>query len=195
MIRSDEVYHQELARELGPLLTGPSPDPRRRPLMRPGPPVPGREDHRGLIGLDEVWCVWNRARGVSLVSPADFLAACPYLPRFTRPPISLVRFTSGLLALATPYYSTEAFCARLLDSLQRPPYRGRGIGVIEVAKDEGIAIGLAEEMCVATEMDGRGIVRDEQVAGAGGGSGTTRWWRDEMTSFVWQDPNVKSIAT
>lgn len=72
MIKDEEEYHEELARELGGLLLGLSPS--TSGLMGNGrvlgkgkaretlPVLP--ESGRGLVGLDEVWCVWNRARGV-----------------------------------------------------------------------------------------------------------------------------------
>jgi hypothetical protein len=57
----DEKYHRELAKELGAVLLGQSSVAERQPalaLMVQGDPK------RELIGLDEVWCLWNRARGV-----------------------------------------------------------------------------------------------------------------------------------
>lgn len=48
MMSDAQAYHHELARELGGILT--------------------RDSvgfvARGVMGLDEVWCLWNRARGV-----------------------------------------------------------------------------------------------------------------------------------
>lgn len=56
--KEEGAYLRELARELGGLLTGEGGlmvDTRRGKTAHKG---------RGLIGLDEVWCAWNRARGV-----------------------------------------------------------------------------------------------------------------------------------
>ena len=47
----------ELARELGGLLTGEG-------GLMVGKGGRGGKKGRGMIGLDEVWCAWNRARGV-----------------------------------------------------------------------------------------------------------------------------------
>lgn len=221
MVASDLAYERELARELGGLLLGFSSTgslgKRRRAIMRDGQPDDDKDGDgtRGLIGLDEVWCIWNRSRGVSLVSPSELLSACPHLPDFTRPlgtELSLHRFRSGLLALATPYFSTRSFGERMIlrlleggtDGTGQKGYRERGVGVIEVAKEEKIGIGLAGELCEAFEMapsaaedlglpwKGAAVVRDEQVAGVGGGAGkgTTRWWINEMAAFEWDDPNA-----
>jgi ESCRT-II complex subunit VPS36 len=51
MIRDEKKWHEELARELADVLQG---TVRREGLMRT----------RGIIGIDEVWGGWNRARGV-----------------------------------------------------------------------------------------------------------------------------------
>ena len=56
MIRDERRWHEELARELAGVLQG--------------APGKGRADdtgmmrRRGIVGLDEVWGGWNRARGV-----------------------------------------------------------------------------------------------------------------------------------
>jgi ESCRT-II complex subunit VPS36 len=56
MAQTEKEYHISLARELGSvLLTSRNGRP---PLIEDG------KGKRGLIGLDEVWCLWNRARGV-----------------------------------------------------------------------------------------------------------------------------------
>ncbi|KAE8268931.1 hypothetical protein A4X09_0g3407 [Tilletia walkeri] len=102
----------------------------------------GEESGRGLIGLDEVWCIWNRARGVALVPPSDLRACAVHLPRLTEPPVRLRVFpapstssnsnnnsnnkrvkstnssSSGLCVLHTPRYSESAFEARILARLR-----------------------------------------------------------------------------
>lgn len=55
MVRDEQKYSEGLAKELGQLLTG-------QGTGRDGLMV-GKEG-RGVIGLDEVWGLWMRARGV-----------------------------------------------------------------------------------------------------------------------------------
>jgi ESCRT-II complex subunit VPS36 len=64
MVADEKAYHVELAKELGGLLLGGyggkggkarEPDKRGIGVMR---------HSRGIVGLDEVWGAWNRARGI-----------------------------------------------------------------------------------------------------------------------------------
>lgn len=55
----EEQYHRKLAAELGTVLLGPADRTgATQSIMAEGDPA------KELIGLDEVWCLWNRARGV-----------------------------------------------------------------------------------------------------------------------------------
>ncbi|KAK4048559.1 Vacuolar protein-sorting-associated protein 36 [Microbotryomycetes sp. JL201] len=101
MVSDQTAYNHELAKELGAILC--------------------RKDaglvNKGVMGLDEVWCLWNRARGVALVPPSSLRSCAPYLPLYTSPRISMQTFKSGLTILHTPKYSIPAFSDRLLDAL------------------------------------------------------------------------------
>lgn len=56
----EEQYHRKLATELGSVLLGShkQSSSTAHSLMAEGDPK------REIIGLDEVWCFWNRVRGV-----------------------------------------------------------------------------------------------------------------------------------
>lgn len=127
MIKEEKAYHLELARELAGVLGN---------FMGSRTSKGGRgrlgKEKRGIIGLDEVWCIWNRARGVgtpgvpsldeaddsvALISPKDCNLALPYLPLYTSPPISLVQLPSGLKVVCTAEFSVAAFALRVLDEL------------------------------------------------------------------------------
>ena len=57
MIKDEESYTEGLAKELGGFLTSTI-------GAGGGKGKQGMMDDRGLVGLDEVWDGWNRARGV-----------------------------------------------------------------------------------------------------------------------------------
>ncbi|GEM11479.1 vacuolar protein sorting protein VPS36 [Rhodotorula toruloides] len=164
------------------------------------------EKQGGVIGLDEVWCLWNRARGVSLVSPVDLRAAARHLPSASPSFRTYLRvFPSGLHILHTSRFSLPAFSSRILElldlrqaltaSLADEGSTGldrqtrEGLGVLEVADAEKLSVGLAKEMMEllefgeATALGGRfgggAVVRDEQ-----GGEGT-RWQRNYISEAVW----------
>ena len=122
MVRDEVAYHEELARELATLLQGGDGRPglmqcaadsdvraSAEPAMAPRAP--------GIVALDEVWGMWNRARGVALVSPKVFRAAVEYLPRVSSPRIAPRTLRSGIMVLHTPHFDDEAFEARLLQML------------------------------------------------------------------------------
>jgi ESCRT-II complex subunit VPS36 len=145
--------------------------------------------------LDELWCHWNRARGVALVSPKHLKLAVQYLDRYTdEPKLFTLRFPkSGLTILHTRRYSPEAFRTRLLESIderQEAEEGGGGVGLLEVAKKEELSLGLTKEMIELIEFDetlegGQGIVRDAGPGGNGEGSQGVRWYRDWITGFEW----------
>uniref|UniRef100_V5EQS9 Vacuolar protein-sorting-associated protein 36 n=1 Tax=Kalmanozyma brasiliensis (strain GHG001) TaxID=1365824 RepID=V5EQS9_KALBG len=128
MARDQDEYHRELARELAGLLLGTG--GRAAGLMGAGKiaakgkssdTLPRISDDelkgRGLVGLDEVWCVWNRARGVALVPPQALRSAAAFLPDITSPSVRIKTFRSGLSVLHTPRYSDDAFASRILHFL------------------------------------------------------------------------------
>lgn len=68
MMRDERRWHEELARELAGVLQG-----------APGrgrPADAGMMRRRGVVGLDEVWGGWNRARGVGASLFAPELDVC-----------------------------------------------------------------------------------------------------------------------
>ena len=54
---------------------------------------------------------------------------------------------------------------------------------MEVAAEERMTVGLAEEMIGAVEVDGE-ICRDEGVS-TGVGGGEVRWWGNVFRGYVW----------
>ncbi|KAI0350949.1 hypothetical protein OH77DRAFT_1514078 [Trametes cingulata] len=191
MVRDERNWYEQLARELASVLEGTGAKGRGEGMMR----------KRGIIGLDEVWGGWNRARGVALIPPATFLQVLPHLPSFTHPPIRMRTFAaSGLSVLHTPPYGSAAFASRLVSLLTLAGPRT----TVEIAQEEDLPIGLTQEMVDEVEMDGE-ICRDEGgsgvaiFAGAGSaskdtavgagwaasGGGEVRWWVNIFRGYVW----------
>lgn len=176
MVKESEKYHEELAKELFAILWGKN----KTGATGSGGGIMSKE---GIVGLDEVWCVWNRARGVALVSPTDLKLAAPFLSKLS-PPIYLRSFRTGLTVLHTSHYTLSTFARRfvsLLDLRQAlfassdltimEREEKDGATTLEVAREEGLAVGLSREMCEEVEMNGL-VVRDEQAEEG------VRWFRN-----------------
>lgn len=93
LVSDSKRYHEELAKELAEVL-------RKGGIM---------ERQGGIVGLDEVWCLWNRARGVGAsFGQFDFrsragalteivvAARGPFLQRSSRRKISASRHPTSL---------------------------------------------------------------------------------------------------
>ncbi|KAG2040996.1 EAP30/Vps36 family-domain-containing protein [Suillus americanus] len=177
MIRDERRWVEELARELARVLQG-SPDD------IPGQKSGGIMKERGIVGLDEVWGGWNRARGVALIPPSTFLQVLPHLPAYTSPPVRSRVFKSGLSVLHIPPYTHASFTARIVGYLTMSGM----MTTSQIAHEENITIGLADEMIAAIEADGVIFRDDERSAIKGGGSGTTsevRWSRNLFLEYIW----------
>ncbi|EDO27475.1 predicted protein, partial [Nematostella vectensis] len=81
-------YHNELAKELGKFLDA---------IIK---------DEGGMMALSDVYCRFNRARGMELVSPEDLVNASQQFEKL-RIPLRLRRFESGVLVVQSISHSDE----------------------------------------------------------------------------------------
>ncbi|WVW83850.1 hypothetical protein I302_105872 [Kwoniella bestiolae CBS 10118] len=173
MIRDEQRYNQSLAKELGELLIG-----------RDGEDglMLGKEG-RGVIALDEVWGLWMRARGVSLLPPSTLISILPLLPHHTTPSITSLTLPSSLQVLHTPTYSAPAILSRTLDHLNADAggevEMERSFTLLEFSGIESLPIGLSKEFIQILERDG-GLVRDDQSSMSEGG---VKWYRDIISDW------------
>lgn len=66
----------------------------------------------GIITLFDLYAVYNRARGVSLVSPKDLFNACSAMEKLQLP-ITLRKFRSGLMVVQESYKTTDVISRNL----------------------------------------------------------------------------------
>ncbi|EUC54086.1 vacuolar protein sorting protein (Vps36), putative [Rhizoctonia solani AG-3 Rhs1AP] len=204
MVADEKAYHQELAKELGGLLLGgyAGKGGKARESDKRGSGI--LKDSRGIVGLDEVWGAWNRARGVALLPPSTLLSVVPLLPTYTTPPIHMRTLRSGLRVLHSPDYTREAFARRvdsfLIESFPvgkttfqiavaenegAPGSQSRAAGLQSagiVVRNEGAGVSLAmvQEMIECAEEDGA-VVRDLGL----GEAGELRWLPNLFVGYVW----------
>ncbi|KAG8983757.1 hypothetical protein FRB90_005781, partial [Tulasnella sp. 427] len=100
----------------------------------------------------------------ALLPPSTLISVIPLLYLYTSPPIHQRTFKqSGLSVLHVPKYAHDAFTTRFLYLISDPEAGGTGLGAlssVEVAREEGMSVGLVEEMIGAVEDDGE-VLRDE----------------------------------
>ncbi|RKP37976.1 EAP30/Vps36 family-domain-containing protein [Dimargaris cristalligena] len=135
------IYHQELAKELEEFL--------ENILFRFG----------GIMTLVDVYCLFNRARGVALVSPEDIFKACQSFESHGLS-LRLRRFPSGLLAVQSSEQSDHEVAERFGQYL-------RTFGAMtaaELASYEQMAVPLISELLLVIEARGD-ICRDDSLEG------------------------------
>ncbi|KAL2918256.1 Vacuolar protein-sorting-associated protein 36 [Polyrhizophydium stewartii] len=144
-----DLYAQELARQLADFLD-------RMLKARQGDMVP----------LTDLYCLFNRARGVALVSPEDIYRSASEFERL-RLPFRLRKFDSGLLVVQSDIllfsisHSDDAVAAHILEALADVQ---TGLTAVALAKRDGISVLLATEQLLMTERSGL-TCRDDTVEG------------------------------
>ncbi|KAK9453938.1 EAP30/Vps36 family-domain-containing protein [Dipodascopsis uninucleata] len=148
--KNDSAFHSELSRQLVEFLEG-------GVLAKEG----------GIITLFDLFALYNRARGISLVSPTDFYKACSIFSRL-RLPYKLRRLSSGLLVIQQAYYSESAVASIILKWIKREsrPYQHEYFGVTahDVNRKLGWSVRIALEELETCEKLGI-LVRDTTAEG------------------------------
>ncbi|CAB5200181.1 unnamed protein product [Rhizophagus irregularis] len=160
-ITKDEAgstYHQELARELAEFLEN----------------VLVKDDK--MMSLTDIYCIFNKARGVALISPSDLQKACSLFERLNLP-FRLRKFESGLSVVQSVAHSDDQIAQRVLECI-----RSKGsLSAIELASMEQKSVVLVNEQLQMVEAKGL-ICRDESVEGI-------RYYDNLIINYVWKGIN------
>ena len=105
-------FHRELGKQLADWI---------RPILN---------SSNGIITLTDAFCLFNRARGVELISPQDMLRACESWES-SGVDVHLRTFENGVMVIHTTKRSDEEVCARFKDAL---PSRTSSLDAYEAAK-------------------------------------------------------------
>ncbi|WFD20618.1 amidase [Malassezia caprae] len=148
MVRNEKDYHRALACELASVLLG------EHGVLGPGhvvrdgaaPAAEPADTGRGFLALDEVWGLWNRARGVALVPPREMRAAVAFLPQVTCPRVSVRVLRSGWTVLHTPRFEDAALERRVLHYLDDEAVRDVGLTTSELAAHERLAPAVVKSL-------------------------------------------------
>lgn len=138
---SETDYFRKLATEIALIM--------EKPLTEVG----------GIMALTDVYCRVNRARGLELLSPEDFLHACKLLQKLGLS-VMLRQFDSGVKVLQLASHSDEAVVEDTLNLLNQSTF----LTAENLARILGISVVLAKERLVTTEKFGKAC-RDESIEG------------------------------
>ncbi|CAG8497742.1 1377_t:CDS:2 [Paraglomus brasilianum] len=151
---SGSIYHQELARQLAEFLSA---------LLH---------KHKGMMVLTDVYCLFNRARGVALISPDDLYKACSLFERLDLP-MRLHQLASGLLVVQAADHNDDVIAKRVLEYIRQ---KG-SLTAIELAAIENASIALVSEQLQMTVSKGL-ICIDETVEGV-------RFYENIIINYQW----------
>ncbi|KAI5801593.1 EAP30/Vps36 family-domain-containing protein [Peziza echinospora] len=140
---STDLYLSDLARQLAEFLS----DDRKAILKREG----------GVITLVDLWAIYNRARGIDLISPSDLEKAAALFEKL-RLPVRLRRFKSGLLVVQQAGHTDEVTVRKLVEWVKVPlepgGVWGRGVTALDAAERFGWSVGVATEELEMAEEKG-----------------------------------------
>ncbi|KAI8896601.1 EAP30/Vps36 family-domain-containing protein [Globomyces pollinis-pini] len=140
---SGSSYHKELAKELSDFLT-------KYSIQSPS----------SMYSLCDIFCIFNRARGISLVSPDDVYRASMLLEQLSLP-FRLREFESGIMVLQPSNHNDDLVASRILELLTERP---NGITPSDLSRQEKISVLVAKEQLLMMEKSGL-TCRDDTIQG------------------------------
>ncbi|CAG8437186.1 10666_t:CDS:10 [Ambispora gerdemannii] len=120
------------------------------------------ERENGMMALTDIYCIFNRARGVALISPEDMYKACSLFEQLNMP-MRLRKFPSGLNVV-----HDEKTAQRILEEIQKNGPKT----AIDLAERQKTSVFLM------TEAKGL-ICRDETVEGL-------RFYENLISNYEWE---------
>ena len=139
---SGKLYHQQLALELEKFLD--------KILDKFG----------GVIGLIDLFCMYNRARGTDLISTSDMAVAAEKLNQ-TSSKFMLKRYPSGVLTIQSKHFNEGSYYTKLAEVIKET---GNGLTAVKLGEKLNVNVLLMRELCQAAEMQGV-LCRDESFEG------------------------------
>jgi ESCRT-II complex subunit VPS36 len=141
---SDNVqFYTDLARQLSSII---------KPLME-------RRKQEQLT-LSDVYCCFNRARGMDLVSPEDILNACKQLEQLPNLQLRLFQYKSGLLVVQNQSCDNEAVLNKTVELVEK----AGSLTPIQLSARLSVSVQLARQRLEEAESVGK-LCRDESLEG------------------------------
>ena len=140
---SETYYYADLARQIASII---------RPLM-------DRRKQEQLT-LSDVYCCFNRARGLKLVSPDDILCACKQMHTLPELQLKLIEYRSGLLVVQ----NQSCDSGELLDKTVQYVEQAGSLTSLQLSARMSVSVQLARQRLDEAEAIGR-LCRDETLEG------------------------------
>lgn len=138
---SSSRYYEDLARQIASIV---------KPVME-------RQAQEQLT-LSEVYCCFNRARGMDLVSPDDILSACKQMANMPELQLNLVQYRSGLLVIQNQSCDEQDIIDKTVQLVQQAGF----LTPIQLSSRQSIPIQLARHRLEEAENVAR-LCRDESL--------------------------------
>ncbi|KAN0029079.1 hypothetical protein ACTFIV_010949 [Dictyostelium citrinum] len=112
-----------------------------------------------MIALSDLYCIFNRARGIELISPDDLYRACLLFESLDLP-LRLRKFDSGVIVVQSKDENDEQIAKQILDIINE----NGPLSAFDLAKINSISLHLAKDQLLTSEKLGK-LCRDETVEG------------------------------
>ena len=113
-----------------------------------------------MVGLVDLYCMYNRARGTDLISPDDLSIACKKLDE-TSQRFVLKRYPSGVVTVQSRMFNADSYYQRLAETIQQSQ---GGMSANKLAEKMKVNVILMKEHLQAAEEKGK-VCRDESYEG------------------------------
>jgi len=118
------------------------------------------QEQGGLMTMPEVWCRWNRLRGLNPISPQDALQATKVLSKRADQPVLLKELKSGVIILCDGHFSPSLLGRRIVGILSAR----QGMTTLEIKTHLGIElqVNFVDECIQECELDPSALIcRDD----------------------------------
>lgn len=140
---SNNRYYADLARQIASII---------RPIM---------EIHKQeQLTLSGVYCCFNRARGLDLVSPDDILTACKHFAGMPELQLKMVQYKSGLMVVQRQICDNEDILHKTVQFVEQ----SGSLTPVQLAARLAVSVQLARQRLIEAEAAGK-LCRDESVEG------------------------------
>lgn len=112
------------------------------------------------LTLSDVYCCFNRARGMDLVSPDDILNACKQLQDLPELQLKLVKYKSGLLVVQNQSCDNESILEKTVQYVEQ----AGSLTPLQLSVRLSVSVQLARQRLEEAESAAK-LCRDESIGG------------------------------